>query len=47
MVTNKEKRALHQIYKLWKGGLIKENSLTNEEKELLKKYYGVKTAKEN
>ena len=36
------KKRLRQLYKRFKVGLIKEEDLTSEEKNLLVKYYGVK-----
>jgi hypothetical protein len=32
---------LHEVYKKYKVGLIKESDLTDDQKRLLKKYYGV------
>jgi hypothetical protein len=32
---------LHEVYKKYKAGIIKEEQLTSEQKRLLRKYYGV------
>jgi len=33
---------LHQVYKRYKAGLVKEEDLTDEQKRLFRKYYGVR-----
>lgn len=38
---HKQKEELRQTYKRYKVGLIKEDELTDEQKRLLKKYYGL------
>jgi len=38
---NKQKQELRQTYKRYKAGMIKEEDLTDEQKRLLKKYYGL------
>jgi len=42
MVTYKEKQRLRMIYKRYKCGLITESQLSDTDRELLIKYYGVK-----
>lgn len=37
---NKQKQELRQLYKRYKAGIIKEEQLTEEQKRLLRKYYG-------
>jgi hypothetical protein len=39
---NDRKRQLHALYKRYKTGLIGEEDLTDEQRFLLTKYYGVK-----
>lgn len=38
-------KKLHRLYKRYKVGLVKEEELTEKEKELLITYYGVKINK--
>jgi predicted transcriptional regulator len=33
---------LHEVYKKYKAGIIKEEDLTEKQKELLRRYYGLK-----
>ena len=41
MVENKQKTYLRMLYKRYKVGLITEDDLTEKEKKLLRKYYGL------
>ena len=34
-------RQLHEVYKRYKAGIIKEEDLTEDQKRLLRKYYGL------
>jgi len=36
------RRHMHEVYKLYKLGLIKEEELTEEEKNILISHYGIK-----
>jgi hypothetical protein len=38
---NKRKAALRQLYKRYKAGLVTQESLTDEQRFLLCKYYGL------
>lgn len=41
---NRRKRELHSLYKKYKVGLVGEEELTDDQRFLLQKYYGIKSA---
>lgn len=40
-VFEQEKRRLHELYKLFKAGLIKRSDVSVKDKRLLRRYYGM------
>lgn len=42
-VFEREKRRLHELYKLLKAGLISPQDIPQREKRLLRRYYGMDT----